>query len=106
MDALHWEGFPRLLWESLRAFDYAEPPQYDAVEHQEDGIHRARVRMIIPQHPFRSQWQTIEVIVMGYRIVDMIEGVSEFDSEHGDPVISPHHSSSGSQSSVGNLDDF
>jgi hypothetical protein len=35
-----------------------------------------------------------------------IEGVSELDSEHGDPVLSPHHSSSGSQSSVGNLDDF
>jgi hypothetical protein len=34
------------------------------------------------------------------------EGVSEIDSEHGDPVISPHHSSSGSQSSVGNFDDF
>jgi hypothetical protein len=35
-----------------------------------------------------------------------IEGASEIDSEHGDPVISPHHSSSGSQSSVGNFDDF
>jgi hypothetical protein len=35
-----------------------------------------------------------------------IEGVSEIDSEHGDPVISPHHSSSGSRSSVGNFDDF
>jgi hypothetical protein len=35
-----------------------------------------------------------------------IEGVSEIDSEYGDPVISPHHSSSGSQSSVGNFDDF
>jgi hypothetical protein len=35
-----------------------------------------------------------------------IEGVSKIDSEHGDPVISPHHSSSGSQSSVGNFDDF
>jgi chromosome segregation ATPase len=35
-----------------------------------------------------------------------IEGVSRIDSEHGDPVISPHHSSSGSQSSVGNFDDF
>jgi hypothetical protein len=35
-----------------------------------------------------------------------IEGVSEIDSEHRDPVISPHHSSSGSQSSVGNFDDF
>jgi hypothetical protein len=35
-----------------------------------------------------------------------VEGVSEIDSEHGGPVLSPHHSSSGSQSSVGNLDDF
>jgi hypothetical protein len=35
-----------------------------------------------------------------------VEGVSEIDSEHGDPVLSPYHSSSGSQSSVGNLDDF
>jgi hypothetical protein len=35
-----------------------------------------------------------------------VEGVSEINSEHGDPVLSPHHSSSGSQSSVGNLDDL
>jgi hypothetical protein len=25
-----------------------------------------------------------------------VEGVSEIDSEHGDPALSPHHSSSGS----------
>jgi hypothetical protein len=35
-----------------------------------------------------------------------VEGVSEIDSEHGDPVLSPYLSSSGSQSSMGNLDDF
>jgi hypothetical protein len=35
-----------------------------------------------------------------------IEGVSEIDFEHGDPVLSPYHSPSGSQSSVGNFDDF
>jgi hypothetical protein len=35
-----------------------------------------------------------------------IEGVSEIDSEHGDLVLSPYHSSSGSQSSIGNFDDF
>jgi hypothetical protein len=32
--------------------------------------------MVIPQHPFRSQWQPIEVFVMGYRIVDTIEGAA------------------------------
>jgi hypothetical protein len=37
-----------------------------------------------------------------------IEDVSEIDSEHGDPEPNrqPDHSSSGSQSFVGNLDDF
>jgi hypothetical protein len=37
-----------------------------------------------------------------------IEGVSDLDSEHGDPKPNPQpdYSSSGSQSSVGNLDDF
>jgi hypothetical protein len=35
-----------------------------------------------------------------------VEGVSEIDSEHGNPTLSPHHSSSGSQSSVGNLNDL
>jgi hypothetical protein len=32
--------------------------------------------MTIPQHPFRSQWQPIEVNMMGYRIVDTIEGAA------------------------------
>jgi hypothetical protein len=75
-NALHWEGFPHLLWESLRSFCYTEPPQYDTVEYQEEGVHQCRVRMTIPQHPFRSQWQPIEVNVVGYRIVDTIEGAA------------------------------
>jgi hypothetical protein len=75
-NALHWEGFPRLLWESLQSFHYTEPPQYDAVEYLEDGVHRAQVRMTIPQHPFRSQWPPIEINVMGYGIVDTIEGAA------------------------------
>jgi hypothetical protein len=37
-NALHWEGFPRLLWESLSLFHYTEPPQYDGVEYREEGI--------------------------------------------------------------------
>jgi hypothetical protein len=73
---LHWKGFPHLLWESLRSFCYIKPPQYDAVEYQKEGVRRCRVRMTIPQHPFRSQWQPIEVDVVGYRIVDTIEGAA------------------------------
>jgi hypothetical protein len=31
------------------------------------------LKMTIPQHPFRSQWQPIEVDVVGYRLIDTIE---------------------------------
>jgi hypothetical protein len=72
-NALHWEGFPCLLWESLRLFFYTKPPQYDGVEYREEGVPRCRVKMTIPQHPFLSQWQPIEVDVVGYRLVDTIE---------------------------------
>jgi hypothetical protein len=72
-NALHWEGFPRLLWESLSLFFYTEPPQYDGVEYREEGVSRCRVKMKIPQHPFHSQWQLIEVDVVGYRLVDTIK---------------------------------
>jgi hypothetical protein len=44
-NALHWEGFPRLLWESLRLFFNTEPPQYDGVEYREEGVPRCRVKM-------------------------------------------------------------
>jgi hypothetical protein len=60
-NALHWEGFPHLLWESLRLFFYTEPPQYDGVEYREEGVPQCRVKMTIPQHPFcsRSMWLVI-----------------------------------------------
>jgi hypothetical protein len=32
--------------------------------------------MTLPQHPFRSQWQPIKINMMGYRIVDTIEGAA------------------------------
>jgi hypothetical protein len=43
--------------------------------------------MTIPQHPFRSQWQPIEVDVVGYRLVDTIEtaaleGIYLFCNQH------------------------
>jgi hypothetical protein len=51
--------------------------------------------LLLYQHPKKKK-----------KILKKIEGVSGIDSEHGDPIFSPHHSSSGSQSSVGNFDDF
>jgi hypothetical protein len=60
---------------------------YDGVEYREEGVPRCRVRMTIPQHPFRSQWQPIEVDVVGYRLVDTIktatlEAINIFCNQH------------------------
>jgi hypothetical protein len=86
-NGLHWEGFPHLLWESLSLFHYTEPPQYDGVEYREEGVLRCRVKMIIPQHPFRSSWHPIEVEVVGYRLVDTLEtaaleAIKLFSAQH------------------------
>jgi hypothetical protein len=85
---------PNVFWdrESLQSFHYTEPPQYDAVEHLEEGIHRAHVRMTIPQHPFRSQWQPIEISMIGYRIVDTVEAAAleaiyAFCNQHPGEVV-------------------
>jgi hypothetical protein len=91
-NALHWEGFPRLLWESLQSFCYTEPPQYDGVEYGEEGVPRCRVKMTIPQHPFRSLWQPIEINVVGYRLIDTIEvaaleAIHVFCDQHPEEVV-------------------
>jgi len=35
---LHWEGFPRLLWESLQLFCYTELPLYDCYTYTAEGV--------------------------------------------------------------------
>jgi hypothetical protein len=75
-NALHWEGFPRLLWESLQVFGYTEPPPYDGVEYDEEGVPRCRVKMTVPPHPTLSLWQPIEVNVIGHRLADTFEAAA------------------------------
>jgi hypothetical protein len=75
-NALYWEGFPRLLWESLQVFGYTEPPPYDGVEYDEEGVPRCRVKMIVPPHPTLSLWQPFEVNVIGHRLIDTFEAAA------------------------------
>ena len=46
-NGLHWQGFPRLLWESLQLFCYTEPPQYDCYTYTAEGVTHCTVRMIV-----------------------------------------------------------
>jgi hypothetical protein len=75
-NALHLEGFPHLLWESLQLFSYTEPPQYDAVEYSEEGVSQCKVKMTIPHHPSRSLWQPIEIDVVGHCLADTFEAAA------------------------------
>jgi hypothetical protein len=75
-NALHWEGFPRLLWESLQIFGYDVPPLYDGHEFVEAGVPRCRVKMTIPQHSSRYLWQPITICISGHRLVDTFESAA------------------------------
>jgi hypothetical protein len=75
-NALHWEGFPRLLWESLQIFGYDAPPLYDGYEFVEAGVPRCRVKMTIPQHPSRYLWQPVTICTIGHRLVDTFESAA------------------------------
>jgi hypothetical protein len=91
-NALHWEGFPRLLWESLQMFGYTEPPSYDGVEYDEEGIPRCRVKMTVPPHPTLSLWQPIEVNVIGHRLAETfeaaaMEAIRIFCNQHPEEVV-------------------
>jgi hypothetical protein len=71
-NALHWEGFPHLFWESLQVFGYP----YDGVEYDDEGVPRCRVKMTVPLHPTLSLWQPIEVNVIGHRLADTFEAAA------------------------------
>jgi hypothetical protein len=90
-NALHWEGFPHLLWESLQVFGYTEPPPYDGVEYDEEGVPHCKVKMTVAPHPTLSLWEPIEVNVIGHRLADTfevaaMEAIHIFCNQHPEEV--------------------
>jgi hypothetical protein len=72
-------------------FGYTEPPPYDGVEYDEEGVPRCRVKMTFPPHPTLSLWQPIEVNVIGHRLADTfeaaaIEAIHIFCDQHPEEV--------------------
>jgi hypothetical protein len=74
-DCLYWEGFLRILWDTLRIYHYLDPPQYKGREFTEVGVPRCRATVTIPHHP-TLEWQSIEIEVVGYRLVDAFEAAA------------------------------
>ena len=69
---LHWDGFPRRLWELLSAAGYLQPPIYDGHEFVEDGVRLCSVTMVIPQHPLNG-WEPIVTQMVGHYLLDTWE---------------------------------
>jgi hypothetical protein len=87
---LHWEGFLKILWDTLRIFHYRYPPQYKGCEFTEVGVPRCRATVTVPQHPI-LEWQSIEIEVVGYHLVDTFEAaalkaITTFCEQHPEEV--------------------
>jgi hypothetical protein len=50
-NGLHWEGFPRLVWEALCAAGYTTPPTYEVSHFERLGVPRCRVIVTGLPHP-------------------------------------------------------
>jgi hypothetical protein len=57
-DALHWEGFPRILWETLSGVGYTTPPLYEVVSFWDQGVPYARTTAIVLPTPSTRSGRT------------------------------------------------
>jgi len=72
-ECTHWQGFPSILWEVMRDAGYPSPPRYVGEEFHEMVVARCRVRMTHAPHPFPDHWASLELEVVGHRLVDTWE---------------------------------
>jgi hypothetical protein len=55
-DALHWEGFLRILWETLSEVGYTMPPLYEVVSFWDQGVPYARTTATVLPNPEQLEW--------------------------------------------------
>src|SRR5688572_5838960 len=70
---LHYEGFPAVLWDTLRSFGYPSPPVYAGRAYQDHGIPRSRVHVRVPPPLNQPQWPLLEVVAEGHTLQDTWE---------------------------------
>jgi hypothetical protein len=65
-NGLHWEGFPRLVWEALSAAGYSTPPTYEVSEFERLGVPRCRVIVTILPHPDHARLVRLEFCLLEF----------------------------------------
>jgi hypothetical protein len=91
-NALHWEGFPHILWETLSEVGYVTPPLYEVVSFWDQGVPYARTTATVLPHPEHSEWADFSLMFFGHRGVKSVESVAmqifhTFCEQHPDEVM-------------------
>jgi hypothetical protein len=91
-DALHWEGFPRILWETLSEVDYTTPPLYEVVSFWDQAVPYACTTATVLPHPEHSEWADLRMMFFAQRGVESVESVAmrilhTFCEQHPDDVM-------------------
>jgi hypothetical protein len=61
-DTLHWEGFPRILWETLSEVGYTTPPLYEVVSFWDQGVPYARTTATVLPHTEHPEWGDLSMM--------------------------------------------
>jgi hypothetical protein len=75
-NGLHWEGFPRLVWEALSAAGYTTPPTYEVSEFERLGVPRCRVIVTVLPHPDHADWFDLSFVYLGFIIHETVESAA------------------------------
>jgi hypothetical protein len=91
-DALHWEGFPRILWEILSEVGYTTPPLYEVVSFWDQGVPYARSTATVLPHPEHPEWADLRMMFFAHRGVESVESAAmrilhTFYEQHPDEVM-------------------
>jgi uncharacterized coiled-coil protein SlyX len=94
LNCLEEDGFPALLWDTLKDFGYPTYPEYSARELMSTGqLLRWEVKVKIPLCPIRPTWEEWEVKAQGLNLADTVqkaalEALTTFCGKHADLVAS------------------
>jgi hypothetical protein len=91
-DALYWEGFPRILWETLSEVDYTTLPLYEMVSFRDQGVPYARTTATVPPHPKHPEWADLSMMFFTHHGVESVESAAKrilhtFREQHPDEVM-------------------
>jgi hypothetical protein len=75
-DALHWEGFSRISWETLSEVGYSTPPLYEVVSFWDQGVPYARTTATVLPHPEHPEWADLSMMFFAHRGVESVESAA------------------------------